>query len=127
MPPEPDRITEADIEAALAAPSIVGDGDDADFKQLVKLAGKELMRRFQEEPSSLPGTFVIKLFLDGSKAVAAGDLPDPDDLGSVDLFKSLSVLPPEAQIEVLAAEIDRLRGLHDRCVDLVNHLKGEIG
>lgn len=105
----PERITQADIDAALDADAIIANAaGNADFKDLVDLAGKELMRRFQEEPSSLPGTFVIKLYLDGMKAIAAGETPDEGDQGSVDLLNSLEALPPETALPLLQAEITRL-------------------
>lgn len=82
----------------------------ADFEELVQLAGKELERRFREDPDSLPGTFVIKLFLDGNKAMRAGDVPDaaPDepDPDVLDLIQN-DGLPNERKLELLNAERER--------------------
>lgn len=110
--PRLEAVTEADITAALAGPSIVGDSHDPNLPELARLAGQELMRRFREEPSSLPGTFVIKLYLDGMKAIAAGAVPeDEDGPGAVDVLKSLDALPPEHARELVAKEIVRLGAL----------------
>jgi hypothetical protein len=105
----PKRVTEAELEEVLnAEPVIVGDPDDPNFKELVGAAGRELTRRFNDDPGSLPGTFVIKLFLDGMKALAAGAVPEAEDPGSVDILSSLGSLPPEHARELLCNEIHRL-------------------
>jgi hypothetical protein len=91
--------------------------EQADFEELVDLAGKELERRFRQDPDSLPGTFVIKLFLDGNKAMRAGDVPedgpvapDPDVL---DLVQS-DGLPWERKRELLETEREKcVQRLHD--------------
>lgn len=110
---EPERIDEAAINAALdglvqnAAPG------DASFAGLVAAAGKELQRRFDHDPDSLPGTFVIKLFLDGTKAIAANDglddTPDAPDPDVLDLVQNQG-LPVTRRIELLQAERDRTVG-----------------
>lgn len=121
----PERITEKDIADALDADAIIANSaGNADFKELVDLAGRELMRRFKEEPDSLPGTFVIKLYLDGMKAIAAGDAPDESDPGSVDLLASLEALPPESAIPILRDEMERLGRLFNTYLEMSERLKG---
>lgn len=110
-----DTITDADIAAALDSPPI--EADTPNFAELVNLAGQELMRRFREEPDSLPGTFVIKLYLDGMKAVAAGNVPDAEDPGTVDVLAALDSLPPEHARALLETELVRLRALTDAYQD----------
>src|SRR5512146_940505 len=87
--------------------------EEADFEELVDLAGKELERRFKEDPSDLPGTFVIKLFLDGNKAIRAGDVPEDEvpepDPDVLDLVRS-DGLPVERKYELLIEE--RTKAIH---------------
>lgn len=109
--PKPEKITEKNLKDALGAGSDLPASDDPDFKELVALAGKELMSRFNTAPDSLPGTFVIKLYLDGMKAIAAGDAPDQGDPGSVDLLGSFDALPPETALPLIKAEMTRLAAL----------------
>lgn len=104
-----ETVTEADIQAALESAPL--DASAPNFGELVELAGRELMRRFREEPNSLPGTFVIKLYLDGMKAVAAGAVPEQADQGQVDILESLDALPPEHARELLRGELNRLGAL----------------
>jgi hypothetical protein len=84
------------------------DDDDPDFADLVVAAGNELKRRFKKDPDSLPGTFVIKLWLDGNKAIRAGDAPKQgDDLPPPDLLELVQSegLPYERKHDLLIAEI----------------------
>jgi hypothetical protein len=108
-PPGPERI---DFDAfADAIVQNVGQEDDGDFREIVGLATKELLRRFKEEPEDLPGTFVIKLVLDGLKAIAAKDVPETsegEDTRSI--VDTLHALPPEHARKLLQREIDRMRG-----------------
>ena len=81
--------------------------EEVDFEELVSLSGKELMRRFQEDPDSLPGTFVIKLWLDGNKAIRAGDTPEEtDNTPPPDVLELVQSpgLPTERKYELLVAE-----------------------
>jgi hypothetical protein len=107
--PGPERI---DFDAfADAIVQNVGQEDDGDFREIVGLATKELLRRFKEEPEDLPGTFVIKLVLDGLKAIAAKDVPEAsegEDTRSI--IDTLDALPPEHARKLLQREIDRMRG-----------------
>jgi hypothetical protein len=107
--PGPERI---DFDAfADAIVQNVGQEDDGDFREIVGLATKELLRRFKEEPEDLPGTFVIKLVLDGLKAIAAKDVPEAsegEDTRSI--IDTLHALPPEHARKLLQREIDRMRG-----------------
>jgi hypothetical protein len=107
--PGPERI---DFDAfADAIVQNVGQEDDGDFREIVGLATKELLRRFKEEPEDLPGTFVIKLVLDGLKAIAAKDVPETsegEDTRSI--VDTLHALPPEHARKLLQREIDRMRG-----------------
>jgi hypothetical protein len=107
--PGPERI---DFDAfADAIVQNVGQEDDGDFREIVGLATKELLRRFKEEPEELPGTFVIKLVLDGLKAIAAKDVPETsegEDTRSI--VDTLHALPPEHARKLLQREIDRMRG-----------------
>ncbi len=87
--------------------------DDVDFGELVKLSGQELRRRFEEDPASLPGTFVIKLWLDGNKAILHGDSPSEEEAGPepdvLELVQSPG-LPVERKHELLVAE--RLKAIN---------------
>ena len=92
--------------------------EDIDFGELVELAGKELERRFKSDPDSLPGTFVIKLWLDGNKALRAGDAPEAQDDSPppdvLDLVQSPG-LPSERKQALLLSErtkiVDRLASI----------------
>lgn len=92
--------------------------DEVDFEELVALSGRELERRFKEDPNSLPGTFVIKLWLDGNKAIRAGDTPDDapvePDPDVLDLVQNPG-LPSERKQELLLSErtkiVERLSAL----------------
>lgn len=107
---EPERIDEAAINAALDGLVQNAAPDDASFSGLVAAAGKELQRRFDNDPDSLPGTFVIKLFLDGTKAIAANNVPDETPDGPepdvLDLVQNEG-LPVTRRRELLLAERDR--------------------
>ena len=120
-----ERVTEKDLEEVLSTQEIVGDPDDPDFKALVSAAGRELTRRFNTDPGSLPGTFVIKLFLDGMKALAAGVVPAVVDPGHVDVLASLQALPPEHALQLVEGEALRLSGLLDEYAEAAQRLKGE--
>lgn len=106
---EPGRIDEAAINAALDG-LVQNAAGDASFAGLVAAAGRELQRRFDTDPDSLPGTFVIKLFLDGTKAIAANDVPDDADDGPppdvLDLVQNKG-LPVTRRVELLRTERDR--------------------
>ena len=109
-------ITDQDIQDALDSEPII-DGSDPDFKEIARLVAQELMRRLKDDPESLPGTFVIKLYLDSQKALAAGAVPDQGDQGQVDILASLDALPPEHARELLRGEIVRLVALLDAYQD----------
>ena len=87
----------------------VGDGDP-DFAELVSAAGKELTRRLDRDPDSIPGTFLIKLWLDGNKALRAGDAPSEDSPPDPDVLELISNpgLPAERKIELLNAEREKV-------------------
>ncbi len=89
-----------------------------DLQALVPLAAKELKRRFENDPESLPGTFVIKLFLDGHRQLVRQDEgvdveaeQEPDVL---DLVQSPG-LPLERKLELLESEGQKCR---DRLADI---------
>lgn len=97
--------------------------EDVDFGELVDLAGQELKRRFEEDPASLPGTFVIKLWLDGNKAILHGDAPEEEDLTPepdvLDLVQQ-DGLPVERKQQLLIAE--RLKAIN-RVTDIERALE----
>ena len=107
----PSRIDPAAELDALADAIIDGAADDenADFREIVDLATKELLRRFKDEPENLPGTFVIKLVLDGLKAIAARDVPEPDTTGDLSILDALDSVPRDHAVMVLDREILRLQ------------------
>ena len=94
----------------LADAVIAGAADDADFRSILSLATKELLRRFEEEPQNLPGTFVIKLVLDGLKAVAARDVPETPVEDTRSILDTLDALPKVHARKLLQREIDRVSG-----------------
>ena len=73
-----------------------------------------MKRRFEEEPENLPGTFVIKLVLDGLKAIAARDVPEPAEVEGLNILDSLDAVPVEHARMVLDREIARLRAELER-------------
>ena len=87
------------------------DPDDPDLREVGKLAARELVRRFKKDPSSLPGTFVIKLVLDAKKAEAAGAFKDEEvqEYTSVLEIVRESTLPKERKRELLLTERERLQ------------------
>ena len=99
--------------------------EEVDFEELVALSGKELMRRFETDPDSLPGTFVIKLWLDGNKAIRAGDAPEEaDNTPAPDVLELVSQegLPTERKYDLLVAErlkaIERVTQIEKALEDL---------
>jgi hypothetical protein len=106
----PEKISEADLEKVLEAMAESVESDSSDFLQLGDLAGKELLRRFKEDPTSLPSTFMFKFFLDFQKALAAKQLPtDPEKVQtSVLEIVNDSTLPDERKKELLFVERERL-------------------
>ena len=85
---------------------------DPDFAKLVGAAGKELTRRLDKDPDSIPGTFLIKLWLDGNKALRAGDAPTDDAPPDPDVLELIQQegLPRERKLELLIQEEARVRG-----------------
>lgn len=97
-----EKELDALADAVLATP------DNNDFREIVKLATKELLRRFNEEPENLPGTFVIKLVLDGLKAIAANDVPEPETVeDGRSILDSIHAVPPAHAVKLLDREIER--------------------
>ena len=97
--------------------------ESVDFGELVELSGKELARRFKEDPNSLPGTFVIKLWLDGNKAMKAGDVNEaPDEAPPPDVLELVQSpgLPTERKHDLLVAE--RLKAIQ-RVTDIEKALE----
>lgn len=92
------------------ADAVLENADDADFRSILSLATKELLRRFEEEPQNLPGTFVIKLVLDGLKAVAAKDVPVAQEADERSILDNLAALPKPHARKLLQREIDRVNG-----------------
>jgi hypothetical protein len=105
------------------ADAIANSGDEGDFKDIVDLATKELLRRFKEEPEKLPGTFVIKLVLDGLKAIAARDVPEHEGEDTRSIIDTLDALPPEHGRKLLQREIDRITGELARYTAKLEELK----
>lgn len=112
--PDPERFTDADLNAAADVVIANATADTASFRELIEAAGGELKRRFDEEPESLPGTFVIKLFLDGQKALAANEIVDPEDPDDqVAILDRLGALPREHAVALLKGELARLDSLRE--------------
>jgi hypothetical protein len=84
-------------------------GDNTDFREIVDLATRELLRRFRETPEDLPGTFVIKLVLDGLKAIAAQAVPEPDGPDTRSIIDNLDALPAVYALKIVDAELERVR------------------
>lgn len=111
------------MQAALNEPSIVDSVSPVDLKEMVQLAGRAIMQRLRDDPDSMPMTFTMKLFLDGSKAIAAGSVPDPEDEGAVDIITALDSLPPEHARELLGGEIQRVGALLAALTDKMRELE----
>lgn len=111
---EPAKFTEDELDKIADGLISSATADSASFRDLIDAAGLELKRRFDEEPSSLPGTFVIKLFLDGQKALAAQDF-DPEELESnqVSILDRIDALPREHAAALLKGELARLDSLRE--------------
>jgi hypothetical protein len=87
------------------------DPGDPDFFKIGKLAAKELMRRFKEDPSALPSTFLIKLFLDFEKIMRSGEMKEDvaQEYTSVRTILADLDIEPERKRELLLAERERLQ------------------
>jgi hypothetical protein len=86
------------------------DPEDPDFHSVGRLAARELQKRFREDPAALPGTFVIKLFLDYQKALERG-VHEPEatqEYDSVRTILSDMDIEPERKKELLLLEKERL-------------------
>lgn len=109
---EPERIAEEDLAKLGEAIISNATAGSASFRELIEAAGTELKRRFDEDPASLPGTFVIKLFLDGQKALTAKEFePTEDELGNVSILDRIDALPAEHAAALLKGEIARIDSL----------------
>ena len=110
--PSPGKITADDFTAALdlEQSDFLQDLDEADFHTIGRAAGKELLSRFKTDPGSLPGTFVIKLFLDYQKALAAGAHEPENEEVHISVLELVreSSLPDERKKELLLVERERL-------------------
>lgn len=86
------------------------DENDPDFHSVGKLAALELQKRFKEDPSALPGTFVIKLFLDYQKALERG-VREPESTQEFISVRTILAdlnIEPERKQELLLLEKERL-------------------
>ena len=88
----------------------MSDEKTADFQLLGGEANKELLKRFQEDPSSVPGSFLMKFVLDydkrrDSRAYEADDAPVYD---SVRTILADMDIDPGRKKELLLIEKQRL-------------------
>ena len=95
------------------------DVEDADFDTIGREALKELQKRFLDDPSALPSTFLMKFVLDHDKRMD-GREHEPEDAQefvSVRTIIDSLDLEPERKKELLLAEKRRL----EEELLLVNH------
>ena len=118
---EPGRLEQGDLLDALGAAVIADPQDPASLRELVTAAKTELKRRFEEEPESLPGTFVIKMVLDGEKQLNARDAPS--ELPEVTILDRIDALPAEHGIALLRGEITRLTSLTETYTETLIRLE----
>jgi hypothetical protein len=118
-----ETLEQDELLAALGeAVTTTTDVESASFRDLIDAAGRELKRRFDDDPESLPGTFVIKLFLDGQKAIASKDVPD--DVPEVSILDRIDALPTEHAVALIRGELARLNSLLTVYADALLRLEG---
>jgi hypothetical protein len=84
--------------------------EGADFHLLGEEANKELLKRFREDPSSVPGSFLMKFVLDydkrkDSRAYEADAAPEYDSVRTI--LNDMDI-DPERKKELLLIEKQRL-------------------
>jgi hypothetical protein len=98
-------------DSLLGSEEALLDPEDPDFHSVGRLAARELQKRFREDPSALPGTFVIKLFLDYQKALERG-VREPENAQEYVSVRTILAdldIEPERKRELLLAERERLQ------------------
>jgi hypothetical protein len=119
-----EQLDQDELLVALGeAVTTTTDVESASFRDLIDAAGRELKRRFDDDPESLPGTFVIKLFLDGQKAIASKDVPD--DVPEVSILDRIDALPTEHAVALIRGELARLDSLKETFVAALARLMEE--
>lgn len=109
---DPQKITDADVAAILADNSDPPVVEDASFVELVEGAGRWLQEKMENDPESLPPTFMVKLYLDGKKAIAAKAVePELNSDNQVSILDRIDAVPAEHAITILKGEIARLDSL----------------
>lgn len=109
---EPAKLTDADVEQILADASDEVPAEDASFVDLVEGAGRWLKDKMENEPEALPPTFMVKLYLDGKKAIKARDVvPDVTEEDKVSILDRIDALPREHAVALIKGELARLDSL----------------
>lgn len=111
---DPERLTDEDVAKILAENGdevIAGASENANFTELVEGAGRWLKDRMENDPESLPPTFMVKLYLDGQKAIAAKQVPDVPDGAQVSILDRIDALPKAHAASLVKAELARLDSL----------------
>lgn len=114
---EPETFTDEDVAKILDEQGddiIAGAAGDANFSDLVEGAGRWLKDKMENEPERLPPTFMVKLYLDGKKAIAAKAV-EPENIGGpqVSILDRIDALPKAHAISLVKAELARLDSLRD--------------
>jgi len=104
---------------------IAATSENANFTELVEGAGRWLKYRTDNDPESLPPTFMVKLYLDGQKAIAAKQVPEEPDGTQVSILDRIDALPPEHAAMLIKGEIARLDSLRADFFAALNRIQGE--
>ena len=99
--------------------------DDASFIDLVEGAGKWIKNMMDNKPDALPPTFMVKLYLDGKKAIASRAVEPESDEGRVSILDRIDALPREHAVAILKGELARLDSLRDEHFAALNRLQGD--
>jgi hypothetical protein len=119
LPPQPERITDADLEGAIAA--VTSEDSKFTLASLREAVGGELHRRLADPElvKELPGTGLIQIAKELLK-LAEEAAPEPDPL-LADLLNQPG-FPDEKKVELAVHEIGRLREEMQRLYELVTAL-----
>jgi hypothetical protein len=105
---------------------LVLNADDANLPELVREAGNWLLEAFRDpdQRRKLGSTFVIKLFLDGQKALSAKPPEETDDEAEQrkSVLEQVDRLPKGHAQKLLRQEIARLDALLQQHRDKLNEL-----
>ena len=104
------QFTEEQLLGAVGDSAIEKAAEDANFSELVEAVGRWIQERIENDPDSLPATFMLKMYLDGKKAISARQVAD-DSVPEISILDRIDALPAAHAIALLRGELSRLASL----------------